>query len=442
MKDLFLVRPLYGLFYVMRLLFLTGPVGARVHNAFFYLIGLPIAQQPQERRWFRALRESLGRRDTAFVRWQARMYTSTPAAWKHALRHLIIHHKILGAARRRQLERQGHVVPTVLAISPSTPTSGCNLRCAHCFADSHPAAILPRDVFAKVLREEEALCIFSVLVSGGEPFLYKGIWELFAEFPRTSFYVPTNGTQFSAEVVAQLCELGNVFPMFSLEGPREQTDAIRGNGVFDQVAEAMRLCRTRRLPYAVTVTVTRQNVDVVTSDEFLRWLDDHRCCMVNFSSYVAVGSDPHPEWEITAFQSEAIDRVGEHIRQTYAMMPSIGRNGTSRVSGCFAGRQYFHVLATGQVEGCVFAHWADPSLNIRERTILEITASPFFRALRAIADQGIPGVTPCRAGRHEIMERFFRQEGAEPTVKTVRREAPWQPPLVEISSTSSPSRSQ
>lgn len=432
MKDLLIVRPLYGLFCLMRLIFLTGPVGAWLHNVFFYLLGAPIARQPQERRWFMAIWDSIIHVNSAFTRWQKRIYTSAPASWKHALHNTVIRHKLLGAITRGRLERQGHVVPTLLMVSPNTPASGCNLKCGHCFADSHPAAILPKSVFAKLMRDQESLGIFSVLVSGGEPFLYNGIWELFAGFPRTTFYVPTNGTQFNRSVVERLCGLGNVFPMFSLEGSRAHTDAIRGEGVFNQVHAAMHLCQGRKLPYAVTVTVTRQNVEFVTSDRFLRWLDKHRCCMINFSSYVAVGANPHPEWEITNAQSEDVDRVGDHIRRTYAMMPTIGRNGTARVTGCFAGRQYFHVLANGQVEGCPFAHWADSRMNINDHTILEVTATPFFQALRAIADQRLPGSTPCRAGRHSSMQRFFREAGAEPTVVPVKKEESW--PLIKIGS--------
>jgi hypothetical protein len=51
------------------------------------------------------------------------------------------------------------------------------------------------------------------------------------------------------------------------------------------------------------------------------------------------------------------------------------------VSGCLAGgRQYLHILNSGRIEPCVFAHFGLD--NIREVSILEAVNSPFFNAIR------------------------------------------------------------
>ncbi|MGA2977214.1 MAG: SPASM domain-containing protein [Spirochaetia bacterium] len=51
------------------------------------------------------------------------------------------------------------------------------------------------------------------------------------------------------------------------------------------------------------------------------------------------------------------------------------------VGGCLAGgRLYVHILNSGRVEPCVFAHFGVD--NIREKTILEAANSPFFQSIR------------------------------------------------------------
>jgi len=43
-------------------------------------------------------------------------------------------------------------------------------------------------------------------------------------------------------------------------------------------------------------------------------------------------------------------------------------------------RRYMHILNSGRVEACVFAHFGVD--NIREKSLLEAANSPFFRAIR------------------------------------------------------------
>jgi hypothetical protein len=50
--------------------------------------------------------------------------------------------------------------------------------------------------------------------------------------------------------------------------------------------------------------------------------------------------------------------------------------------GCLAGaRSYLHILNSGRIEPCVFAHFGVD--DIRRISILEASNSPFFRAIRA-----------------------------------------------------------
>ena len=85
------------------------------------------------------------------------------------------------------------------------------------------------------------------------------------------------------------------------------------------------------------------------------------------------------------------------------------------VNGCMAGgKRYLHINARGDVEPCVFAHFACD--NIREKSLTEILKSPFFRAIR----EGIPydgnTLRACMiVDRPEYLRDYCKRFNAYPT---------------------------
>ena len=74
-------------------------------------------------------------------------------------------------------------------------------------------------------------------------------------------------------------------------------------------------------------------------------------------------------------------RVAE-LRAKYPMfLADFWNDGLELVGGCLAGgRQYLHILNSGNVEACVFAHFGVD--NIRDKPLIDIFNSPFFREIR------------------------------------------------------------
>jgi hypothetical protein len=57
-------------------------------------------------------------------------------------------------------------------------------------------------------------------------------------------------------------------------------------------------------------------------------------------------------------------------------------NDAPYVGGCIAGgRYYFHINAHGDVEPCIFVHFAID--NIKDKSLWEALRSPFFEAIRS-----------------------------------------------------------
>jgi hypothetical protein len=84
----------------------------------------------------------------------------------------------------------------------------------------------------------------------------------------------------------------------------------------------------------------------------------------------------------TPEQRAMVGRLVRRRRETKEIFLVDFWNDGEHAGGCIAGgRKYFHVNNRGDVEPCVFCHFA--SDNIRERPLREILNSGFFRAIRA-----------------------------------------------------------
>jgi hypothetical protein len=72
----------------------------------------------------------------------------------------------------------------------------------------------------------------------------------------------------------------------------------------------------------------------------------------------------------------------QHFRATEPMLFVDFWNDGHLTNGCIAGgRKYLHITASGDVEPCVFCHFA--SDNIKEKSLLETLNSPLFREIRS-----------------------------------------------------------
>jgi hypothetical protein len=97
--------------------------------------------------------------------------------------------------------------------------------------------------------------------------------------------------------------------------------------------------------------------------------------------FMPVGKDPILELVPTPEQRVYCgDRVAELRRKHPLFMADFWNDGPA-VGGCLAGgRQYLHILNSGRIEPCVFAHFGVD--NIRDVSIIDAVNSPFFKAIR------------------------------------------------------------
>jgi MoaA/NifB/PqqE/SkfB family radical SAM enzyme len=300
---------------------------------------------------------------------------------KTIIQSFILNEMLLGTNQRKAFAQTpgGFYPPGMIVISP---TMRCNLRCAGCYAGSYSKDELSLDTINRVLDEAKAMGTYFITVSGGEPFFRRDIFEVFRRHSDVAFLVFTHGGLIDEKMAEQIIEVGNVAPAISIEGFREHTDKRRGAGHFDRVMRAMDMLREAGVIFGYSVTQTRENSDVVTSDAFVDFLRDKGCLLGFQFMYVPVGRDPDFNMMPTPAQRDQYRASLSHWRNTRDILFLDFWNDGPVIGGCMAGaRKYCHINARGDVEPCVFCHFA--THNIHRSSLTEALNSPLFKAIRA-----------------------------------------------------------
>lgn len=196
-----------------------------------------------------------------------------------------------GMPKREKLFKEDEIkTPFVILISPSMR---CNLRCTGCYAANYSKEDdIPYEEVDRIIEEAREIGIYYFIILGGEPFFNEYMLDIYEKYNDCIFTPFTNGTLFNGELADRVQKLGNIIPMFSLEGFEKETDARRGKGVFKQVMHGMDLLRERGVLFGVSTATGRNNIDTVISDEFINMLIEKGAKMSWYFIFMPVGEDP------------------------------------------------------------------------------------------------------------------------------------------------------
>jgi len=285
------------------------------------------------------------------------------------------------ALRREQFKAaEGFYPPFTILLSPSMR---CNLRCKGCYASEYcQKDDLPYNVVERVIEEAREMGIYFFTILGGEPFNCKFMWDIFKKYNDVAFQVFTNGTLLDKETVEHIIQLGNIAPIVSLEGSQEETDLRRGKGVYQKTMQALDFLHEAGALYGFSVMVTHNNVDTICGDQFNQLMAEKGCYLGWHFLYMPVGGSPDVSLMPTPGQREFMRLQGAaRIRNKFPLFVVDFWNDAPYVGGCIAaGRNYLHINANGDVEPCIFTHFAVD--NVKEKSLHDVLISPFFKAIR------------------------------------------------------------
>ena len=275
-------------------------------------------------------------------------------------------------------EKYGCNIPWAILLDP---TSACNLRCTGCWAAEYGHELnLTFDEIDSFITQGKELGVYMYIYTGGEPLVRKNdLIRLCEKHSDCVFLCFTNGTLIDEKFADEMLRVKNFVPAISLEGFEADTDSRRGQGVYARATKAMALLHSKKLLYGISSCYTRANFDSITSEEYYDSLISMGAYFIWYFHYMPVGNDAAPELLPTPEQRTEIYRRIRRYRATKPLFAMDFQNDAEYVEGCIAGgRRYLHINANGDVDPCVFIHYAN--CNIRQHTLLEALQSPLFMA--------------------------------------------------------------
>jgi len=156
-------------------------------------------------------------------------------------------------------------------------TERCNWRCKFCYQSEHPAQDLSLAELITILDKYMNLIAkwkipsgrARLMITGGEPFVRQDFFQFLEEVSKRQkkygfeWGLLSNGSFVDEEKIIKLKELGIKSYQVSMEGMKEKTDDLMGQGCFDKVVRAIKLLVAAEIPVAVSLTLTKKNVKEV-----------------------------------------------------------------------------------------------------------------------------------------------------------------------------------
>ncbi|MBN1150372.1 PqqD family peptide modification chaperone [candidate division WOR-3 bacterium] len=158
-------------------------------------------------------------------------------------------------------------------------TKNCNLNCKYCFyrEEMKNREDLPLSEWEKFLEELKSLAVEEVVLSGGEVFCRKDLWDFIDLIVESNlrYSFLSNGTLFDDSVLSELEKDGRKKRLssiqISIDGSKAEVhDMSRGKGSFEKAVRGLKNAMGAGLNVTVRLTVNRHNLgDLEEAAKFL-----------------------------------------------------------------------------------------------------------------------------------------------------------------------------
>ncbi len=286
----------------------------------------------------------------------------------------------------------GENPPSFLLLSPG---KFCNLKCTGCYANSSSASAekLDWDILDRIMAEKIDLWgSYFTVISGGEPLLYKSqgktILDLAKKYQNNYFLMYTNGTLINEEMAKKIAEVGNITPAISVEGFEKETDERRGKGVHKKILRAMDNLKKVGVPFGISVTATKNNAELVVSDEFIDYYFDQLGATYGWIFQIMPIGRANLDIMVTPKQRLAMFRKTERLVKDRKIFIADFWNSGLVSNGCIsAGRKggYLYIEWNGNVSPCVFNPYSPVNINDiykKGGNLNDVLKKPFFASIR------------------------------------------------------------
>jgi MoaA/NifB/PqqE/SkfB family radical SAM enzyme len=250
----------------------------------------------------------------------------------------------------------------------------CPNDCLHCSAPSRGGEVLASGDISRAIGEALELGSYLITFDGGEPMLRRDLPELVAGVDERAITTTfSSGFGLTEERARALKEAGLYAVRISIDSPRpEDHDRFRGReGAFSDALTGIRNALDAGLMVDLFMVASPLNIDQL--EEAYSLAAELSVQELSLYEIVAVGRwSSHADEVLTAADVERLGRF--HLDKN--RLPDGPRVSAfpyllgPEMFGCFAGRRWLHVDASGDVLPC--AYMPTPFGNVRDRSLRDI----------------------------------------------------------------------
>jgi SynChlorMet cassette radical SAM/SPASM protein ScmF len=297
-------------------------------------------------------------------------------------------------------------------------TSGCNLRCRHCWivpsfvkGQPDPGECLDVELLRRAVEEAKPLGLGSAKLTGGEPMLHPRFVEIVDLLTAAGLWLnmETNGTLIDAALASHLKERTNVnFISVSIDGPSAEVhDPFRGvPGSFDAAVRGVEHLVTAGYRPQIIMCPHRGNVQYV--EDVVEMAVRLGAGSVKFNPVTQTGRGVAMHERGEALDAAEVLELAHYVRgelqrrtpihlilSTPLALYTVGELLRAGDDGLCHVRHILGILGTGEMALCGIGQTI-PELcfgNLREASVVEVWQShPVLQQLRQELDGEYPGL--------------------------------------------------
>lgn len=277
-------------------------------------------------------------------------------------------------------------------------TYSCNQKCVHCYLthDDPYQKEMPVEEWLRAIGELKELGTFYVSVTGGEPTLYPGFWEIIEELHRQNMLIRvfTNATTFTKDDIDHLIRCGVQYVDISIHGSdRDTHEEITGvPGSYDRTVNAIKQLKAAGIHVMLKGSLLKSNYKKVNNLNRLM---------------LSLGGYPHISHNITpdnnggqqpleyAISEVEFCYVFDNFYKTDYDLPDVEEDHIPLAIRCTAGFSTMTITPNGTVIPCV--QFRAPLGNIQRNSLRRIWHhSPLCQYLSGLTRLSPSECTGCK----------------------------------------------
>jgi len=236
-------------------------------------------------------------------------------------------------------------------------TYRCNQKCLYCGVWKSYYPELSTDEVIKKIDEFKKLGTMYISFTGGEPLLRDDLGEIIRYVRNKNIYISISSN--GSLVSKRIDDLEGVnMVKLSLDGPANVHDAIRGEGSFMHVINALEQCKLSSIPVSLGCVLSKYNLDYL--DFLIKVALDYKLqiyfqpASVNLLRINEVNpiAPPEKEYKIAIDKLIKSKKKGLPIGNSLSVLNYIYHYPNFKKINCFAGRLIFRIEPDAKVLAC------------------------------------------------------------------------------------------